>query len=319
MASQNTLEITKSGMEASITNVPNRNGFKIEISHVDIIGGGISRGHVACYGVGSSNNVVTIAAEVDTTSGYFPIEQLNFYDGISGKLFAIARAPKGQLIDMIFAGKRTFICLTMGFMILPEGTVTVSTSVDNFLERHKSDSEAHKAIFNLFVNKSELQRNPNLSYDVADSRRPLAAKYLADIYKEADAFRNKSNTPNIWWVDRNPFNGFVVKFVDGLVHQTINLKNVNTSNRGTFAQQRNSLIVDVPLLLALGNIFSVNIYLYENSGEGHDTRTLEAEEWRTSWAASASNAGRVRINLRRWSGSHSNQNINIRVVVTGME
>ena len=319
----NTLEITQAGMQASITNSPNRNGFRIEIGYVDIISNGRSTGHSACYGVGTANNLITIAAEIKTAGDSWPITQLNFYDSISNKIFAIARPPENGVIDYIISGKKTFICLNLGFMILPENTVTVSANVDDFLGLHKKSEDAHKHLFDLLVSRSKITGSPNLSYDVEDSNRLLTAKYLYDLNAEITKFNQKNNEPKIEQHNREVngefFHGRSVIFLDGLVHQEINLSNVDTRDRNIFIQQRNSLIIDFPLFTRMAEIFSVDIYLDETFHANYATDKREAEEWLVSWAKTQSTDSRVRVNMRRWHGDWSLQGINMRVIVTGLK
>ena len=284
MSIQYNTVITQDGLQASIENSKDRNGFSIRINSVEIISGNRSMGRFPCTGILRGSNSITVNALV-TGNERYDITQINLIDGISGKVFANIKRQDNGVIDNVSDGKTTVLLFTVGFMGLPENTVTVKVNHGNdLIEAHNNSDLAHinrtsKMLDNvdvIFADSSKLEAIPT---------KLASARTGAEIRKKFE--RLESETRNIQHYTTSSGNytdSFqtthqdAIIMPDGMMYQTVEMRNVKMWDRSVVKHLwEHVTYMDIPLMREMRQIIDVQVSLtIEHNDNYHPSRNVAA-------------------------------------------
>ena len=154
--------ITTQGYEKAASNTPNKNGFRIELTQAEVWANGIRKTIVPVSGVASgAGNQIRVRCTITSERDEYSYNELRLIDGISGVVFAIMKRADNGTIDFVSPYKKSVFSYAMTFTSLPDAQVTIladngQAAVLAELDAHKTDENAHQALFNLKVNKTDL-------------------------------------------------------------------------------------------------------------------------------------------------------------------
>ena len=173
MADELSVVITAQGLAAVKNNIPTKNGFKIEITHVDVYAKGKKKGRFAAHGVLSgSDNQITVRSTITSAGEEFHYDEIRLIDGISGVDFAIVKRKNAEVFDFVSALKRSMLVFGLAFSSLPNNQVTIklleNATMFIELDEHMNSTHAHDDLFNKKVDKvnpqfTDLQNVKNLN------------------------------------------------------------------------------------------------------------------------------------------------------------
>ena len=154
--------ITTQGYEKAASNAPNKNGFRIELTQAEVWANGVRKTIVPVSGVASgAGNQIRVRCTITSERDEYSYNELRLIDGISGVVFAIMKRADNGTIDFVSPYKKSVFSYAMTFASLPDAQVTIladngQAAVLAELDAHKIDSNAHKTLFDLKVNKTDL-------------------------------------------------------------------------------------------------------------------------------------------------------------------
>ena len=284
MSIQYNTVITQEGLQASIENSKDRNGFSIRINSVEIISGNRSMGRFPCTGILRGSNSITVNALV-TGNERYDITQINLIDGISGKVFANIKRQDNGVIDNVSDGKTTVLLFTVGFMGLPENTVTVKVNQGNdLIEAHNNSDLAHinrtsKMLDNvdvIFADSSQLEALPT---------KLASARTGAEIRKKFERLEPETrNIQHYTTSSGNYTDSFqtthqdAIIMPDGMMYQTVEMRNVKMGDRSVVKHLwEHVTYMDIPLMREMRQIIDVQVSLsMEHNDNYHPSRNVAA-------------------------------------------
>ncbi len=143
--------ITPEGYAAALNNVPNANGFRIELTKVRAVANGVPKDIAPATGVNVGNQQTRIRATLTSQAEEYSFDELWVYDGISNQVFVKIKRADNGVIDFISPHKRAIINYNITFTTLPDGSVTIVADNGQSpalaeLDAHKDDPSAHPEI-----------------------------------------------------------------------------------------------------------------------------------------------------------------------------
>ena len=314
--------ITSEGLQASIENSKDRNGFSIRINSVEIISGDKSMGRFPCTGILRGSNSITVNALV-TGNERYDITQINLIDGISGKVFANVKRQDDGVIDTVNNGKLgVYVNIPVRFGTLEANIVTVVQEGNSSRLEHMKSPDAHSIILRNKLRKSMLVDNlttESNEHFLAASQGFALKKYVEAIESkimpsvQADKHMNHSGA-DVY--------GEVVKFADGYKIQTFKMIGVRIIDLGDAMQ--NGRLIQLPLWEGFERkILNVTVGL-SNAVENRAIpfkgyMSHEADEWQFIWryAAARDVLNTISLFAVRYLGS-VDENVNVKIVVEGI-
>lgn len=152
--------ITSAGYQAALNNTPNANGYRVEIKYADVYVGKTKKGRFETKGVRISNHQLRVRATITSSGESYSYTEVRLIDGISGVEFAIIKDDNGGVLDFVSADKKSTFTTTIATTSLPNDRITIVQDDGNSvalaeLDAHKNDENAHKALFDKKMDKTD--------------------------------------------------------------------------------------------------------------------------------------------------------------------
>lgn len=189
-----TTTITTAGYVAAANNSPDRNGYRIELKYCDIYSNGVKKGRFPVAGVRVGGNQVRVRATITSEREEYSYHEVRLIDGISNVEFAIIKRTDGGVMDYVSPYKKSTFSYNITFSTIAANRITIthdnnSTAALAELDAHKTDANAHKALFDKKADKTELQ---NLS----NRRASTTQTGLVQLSDEITTDQTKAATPH---------------------------------------------------------------------------------------------------------------------------
>ena len=120
-----TSTITTEGYAAAVSNVPDANGFKINLTQIQPVVNGVPQGYFEATGVSLGDGQVRVRANVTSDAAEYGFDEVWIYDGNSQAIFCKVKRTDGGILDYVSPYKRSVINYNIKFATLPAGTVTI--------------------------------------------------------------------------------------------------------------------------------------------------------------------------------------------------
>lgn len=153
--------ITQEGYQKALQNAPNRNGFRIELTQVDVYTNNIKKGRFPVFGVvaDARRNHLRVRGKITSTSEEYSYNRIDLIDGISGVVFATVKRPDNNVIDFVSPHKESTFSFDLTFSSVAADRITIapdntgqSAALAEF-DRHRDDLNAHASLFAEKVSK----------------------------------------------------------------------------------------------------------------------------------------------------------------------
>lgn len=117
--------ITSEGYAAATGNLPNANGFRIEITKIQPVVNGVPKGFFPAVGTALGDGQVRVRAVIMSDTEEYNFNELWIYDGISNAIFCKVKRADGGNLDFVSPYKKSAINYNIKFTTLPANTVTI--------------------------------------------------------------------------------------------------------------------------------------------------------------------------------------------------
>ena len=328
MSIQYNTVIAQEGLQASIENSKDRNGFSIKINSVEIMSRDKSMGRFPCTGILRGSNSITVNALV-TGDERYDITQINLIDGISGKVFANVKRQDDGVIDNISDGKTTVLLFTVGFMGLPENTVTVKVNQGNdLIAAHNNSDLAHinrtsKMLDNvdvIFADSSQQEAPPN---------KLASARTGVEIRKKFERLEPETRNVQHYTTSSGNYTDIfmtihqdAIIMPDGMMYQTAEMRNVNMSDRSVVKHLWELVTyMDIPIMREMKQIIDVQVSLTAEHPDNYHPLRNVAAAFLGSWDVTMQkNLGNkmVRVLFSQFRNVNTSIPVNVRIFVKGI-
>ncbi len=120
------LTITQAGYAAAMNNAPNRNGFRIELTHADIYFKGAKKTRIPVVGVNMGGKQVRVRGEITSNSEEYSYDEVRFIDHSDVEFCTLVRKDvSGGVLDFVAPHKMSVLSYNLVFTTLPDDQVTV--------------------------------------------------------------------------------------------------------------------------------------------------------------------------------------------------
>lgn len=184
--------ITPDGYEAATDNVPNPNGFRIEITKIQPVVNGVPKGFFPATGMSLGGGQVRVRATITSAAEEYNFNELWIYDGISDAIFCkVRRVDEGNL-DFVSPYKKSVINYNIKFTTLPANTVTIVA--DDGQSLALAELDAH------IIADDHVSFNADQSPTPTQVNQALSNLGLSDVFdakKEIDNVVNGLNSASV--------------------------------------------------------------------------------------------------------------------------
>lgn len=185
--------ITTQGYQAAANNTPNRDGFRIELKFADIYVRGTKKGRFPVTGVRVGGNQVRVRCTVTSEREEYSYDEVRLIDGISNVEFAVLKRSDNSVIDFVAPHKKSTFSYNITFASVADNRITIIADNGNAaalaeLDTHKTDTNAHKALFDKKADKTALDA-------LANRRATTTQTGLVQLDDSLTQSTNKAITP----------------------------------------------------------------------------------------------------------------------------
>lgn len=169
------LSITEAGRAAALNNVPDRNGFRIELTHADIYSKGAKKARIGVVGVNMGGKQVRVRGEIKSETEEYSYDEVRFIDR-SGVDFCILKRKDvdGGVLDFVAPHKLSVLSYNLIFDTLADSQVTIVADTNVALWNEFTD-------FKQAIEEKIKNLNPSTSFnDIEDKPTTLDGYGITD-------------------------------------------------------------------------------------------------------------------------------------------